>query len=158
MRFAGADNFSESQCEKGKRNGERKAHHAGKDPELLPRFSCHSLRHTFTTRLVEAGVNLKVIQDALGHKDFSTAMDIYTDVIKELSKGNLTAYRRRWDVKRIKGKAAWNQINSWKNISCSHIRRIIIAFLFDSPDFIDCVPEIAYNICRSNSDKRRVQP
>jgi integrase len=33
---------------------------------------------------VEAGVNLKVIQDTLGHKDFSTTMDIYTDVTKEL--------------------------------------------------------------------------
>lgn len=27
----------------------------GKDPVLLPDFSCHSLRHTFTTRLVKAG-------------------------------------------------------------------------------------------------------
>ena len=37
---------------------------------LLPRFSCHSLRHTFTTRLVESGVNIKVVQDvkeAVGH-------------------------------------------------------------------------------------------
>lgn len=56
----------------------------GINPVLLPRFSCHSLRHTFTTRLVEAGVNLKVIQNTLGHKDFSTTMDIYTDVTKEL--------------------------------------------------------------------------
>lgn len=55
-----------------------------KDPVLLPSFSCHSLRHTFTTRLVEAGVNMKVVQDVLGHADFSTTMDIYTDVTKEL--------------------------------------------------------------------------
>ena len=39
------------------------------DPVLLPHFSCHSLRHTFTTRMCEAGVNIKVIQDALGHAD-----------------------------------------------------------------------------------------
>lgn len=37
------------------------------DPVLLPHFSCHSLRHIFTTRMCEAGVNIKVIQDALGH-------------------------------------------------------------------------------------------
>lgn len=53
---------------------------------LLPRFSCHSLRHTFTTRLVEAGVNIKVVQEVLGHKDVSTTLDIYTDVTKELAK------------------------------------------------------------------------
>lgn len=53
---------------------------------LLPHFSCHSLRHTFTTRMCEAGVNVKVIQDALGHKDVSTTLNIYTDVTKELRK------------------------------------------------------------------------
>lgn len=53
---------------------------------LLPRFSCHSLRHTFTTRFVEAGVNIKVVQEVLGHKDVSTTLGIYTDVTKELRK------------------------------------------------------------------------
>ncbi len=47
---------------------------------LLPHFSCHSLRHTFTTRMCEAGVNVKVIQETLGHKDISTTLNIYTDV------------------------------------------------------------------------------
>lgn len=51
---------------------------------LLPHFSCHTLRHTFTTRMCEAGVNVKVIQDILGHKDISTTLNIYTDVTKEL--------------------------------------------------------------------------
>ncbi|WP_455391273.1 tyrosine-type recombinase/integrase [Frisingicoccus sp.] len=53
---------------------------------LLPHFSCHSLRHTFTTRMCEAGVNVKVIQDTLGHKDISTTLNIYADVTKELKK------------------------------------------------------------------------
>lgn len=57
------------------------------NPEvLLPHFSCHSLRHTFTTRMCEAGVNIKVIQDTLGHKDITTTLNIYTDVTKELRK------------------------------------------------------------------------
>ena len=56
------------------------------NPVLLPRFSCHSLRHTFTTRMCEAGVNIKVIQDALGHSDISTTLNIYADVTKELKK------------------------------------------------------------------------
>lgn len=53
---------------------------------LLPNFSCHTLRHTFTTRMCEAGVNVKVIQDALGHTDVSTTLNIYTDVTKELKR------------------------------------------------------------------------
>lgn len=60
-----------------------------KDPEatvLLPHFSCHSLRHTFTTRMCEAGVNVKVIQDTLGHADISTTLNIYADVTKDLKK------------------------------------------------------------------------
>ena len=55
-----------------------------KELVLLPRFSCHILRHTFTTRLCESGVNMKVIQDILGHSDISTTMNIYADVTKEL--------------------------------------------------------------------------
>ena len=34
--------------------------------------------------MCEVGVNIKVIQDALGHTDISTTLNIYTDVIKEL--------------------------------------------------------------------------
>ena len=56
----------------------------GMDAVLLPRFSCHILRHTFTTRMCEAGVNVKVMQEVLGHKDISTTMNIYADVTKEL--------------------------------------------------------------------------
>ena len=50
---------------------------------LLPPFSCHTLRHTFTTRLCEAGANVKVIQDTLGHADISTTLNIYADVTKD---------------------------------------------------------------------------
>lgn len=51
---------------------------------LLPHFSCHSLRHTFATRMCEAGINVKVIQDTLGHADVSTTLNIYADATKEL--------------------------------------------------------------------------
>ena len=40
--------------------------------------------YTFTTRMCEAGVNIKVIQDALGHSDISTTLNIYADVTKEM--------------------------------------------------------------------------
>ena len=56
-----------------------------KNPVLLPPFSCHSLRHTFTTRMVESGVNVKVVQGVLGHKDVSTTLEIYADLTKEFA-------------------------------------------------------------------------
>ena len=36
--------------------------------------------------MCEAGVNVKVIQDTLGHTDVSTTLNIYTDVTKELKR------------------------------------------------------------------------
>lgn len=55
----------------------------GREPIILPHFTCHNLRHTFCTRLCEVESNIKVIQDIMGHADFNTTMDIYTDVHKE---------------------------------------------------------------------------
>lgn len=62
---------------------------------LLPRFSCHSLRHTFTTRLVESGVNIKVVQDVLGHKDVKTTLNIYTDATQELKQREFGALQKK---------------------------------------------------------------
>ena len=64
---------------------------------LLPNFSCHSLRHTFTTRLCEAGVNIKVIQDTLGHADVSTTLNIYADATKELKKSEFASFEDQWN-------------------------------------------------------------
>lgn len=69
------------------------------NPVLLPRFSCHSLRHTFTTRLVEAGVNVKVVQDVLGHKDVETTLNIYTDVTKELKEREFNNLQKKMQGK-----------------------------------------------------------
>lgn len=51
---------------------------------ILPRFSNHNLRHTFTTRMCEAGINIKAMQEILGHADAETTLQIYTDATKEL--------------------------------------------------------------------------
>ena len=65
-------------------NREQLANHSkNADVTLLPDFSCHILRHTFATRLCESGVNIKVIQDVLGHADFDTTMNVYTDATKD---------------------------------------------------------------------------
>ena len=63
---------------------------------LLPHFSCHSLRHTFTTRMCEAGVNIKVIQDTLGHADVSTTLNIYADATKELKSSAFQEFDQFW--------------------------------------------------------------
>ena len=59
------------------------------DVTLLPRFSNHSLRHTFTTRMCEAGVNVKAMQDILGHADAETTMDIYAEATPDLKRAEL---------------------------------------------------------------------
>ncbi|RMC44711.1 hypothetical protein F5ESL0225_06430 [Lactobacillus sp. ESL0225] len=59
---------------------------------LLLNFSCHTLRHIFTTRLIEFGINIKVIQEALGHLDIQTNLGIYVDVTKDLKPEQLIQF------------------------------------------------------------------
>ena len=59
---------------------EVKAKREGRDPVMIPRFSCHITRHTFCTRLCENETNVKVIQQVMGHKDIQTTLDIYAEV------------------------------------------------------------------------------
>lgn len=63
-----------------------------KDLVLLPKFSCHSLRHTCATRLCEAGVNMKVVQEFLGHADIKTTMNIYTDATPEFKASEISRF------------------------------------------------------------------
>lgn len=59
---------------------------------MLPPFSNHSLRHTFTTRMCEAGVNVKAMQEILGHSDVETTLDVYAEATDDLKQTEISKF------------------------------------------------------------------
>lgn len=61
------------------RQAQKVVKEAGKMAGIKKRVFCHALRSSFATHLLEAGTDIRVIQELLGHSDLSTTQ-IYTKV------------------------------------------------------------------------------
>lgn len=67
----------------------------GRQPVLLPVISPHILRHTFCTRLCENNVNIKVVQEVMGHTDIATTMDVYNEATRESKQKSFVALEQK---------------------------------------------------------------
>lgn len=72
-----------------RRTVKRAADRAG----INKRVTCHTLRHSFATHLLESGTDIRTIQQLLGHKDLKTTM-IYTHVIQRGALGAVSPLDR----------------------------------------------------------------
>ncbi len=59
---------------------------AKENAHIIKKVSCHTLRHSFATHMLERGTDIRVIQSQLGHKNLKTTMS-YTHITDNLLNG-----------------------------------------------------------------------
>jgi len=64
----------------------RSVKQAARDAGIAKQVTCHTLRHSFATHLLEGGYDIRTVQELLGHADVSTTM-IYTHVLNKGGRG-----------------------------------------------------------------------
>lgn len=60
----------------------------------IEKFSMHSLRHTFATRAIEAGMRPKTLQQLLGHSNISVTMNLYVHVSDEAKESEILKFEK----------------------------------------------------------------